>query len=282
VKDANTGEITEYYARIIFCNASTVGTAAILLNSRSETFPDGLGNGSGELGHNIMDHHYQMGASGTLDGFEDEYYRGRKPKGFYIPPFTNISEETKQQDYIRNFGYQGGATRASKKPDGVIGKDLKEVMFEPGKWRINLHCFGEILPYHDNRMYLNFDKRDKHGMPIITFDAKLRENEVKMRVHGVKAAAEMLEAAGCTDIRTFNRPTLVGECIHEMGTARMGHDPKTSVLNKWNQMHEVPNVFVTDGACMTSAGSQNPSITYMALSARAVDYADKQIKSGKL
>lgn len=145
-----------------------------------------------------------------------------------------------------------------------------------------MECFGEILPYHDNRMYLNFEKRDKHGMPIITFDAKLRENEIKMREHGVKCAIEMLEAAGCIDIRGRNNVTAIGACIHEMGTARMGHDPKTSVLNKWNQMHDVPNVFVTDGACMTSSGSQNPSITYMALTARAVDYADKQMKANKI
>lgn len=282
VKDAKTGQISEYYARVIFCNASTIGTTAILLNSRSKRFPNGLGNSSGELGHNLMDHHYQMGASGRIEGHEDEYYKGRKPKGFFIPPFTNIDEKTKQKDYIRNFSYQGGASRATNNPTGLVGADLKEQIFKPGSWRINLHCFGEILPYHDNRMYLNFDKRDQHGMPIITFDAKLRENEIKMREHGVQCAKEMLEAVGAKDIRTYNAATAVGACIHEMGTARMGHDPKTSVLNKWNQMHDVPNVFVTDGACMTSAGTQNPSITYMALSARAVDYADKQIKAGKL
>ncbi|WP_111980311.1 GMC oxidoreductase [Algibacillus agarilyticus] len=282
VKDANTGEIVVYTANIIFCNASTVGTAAILLNSRSEAFPNGLGNTSGELGHNMMDHHYGMGASGLIDGFDDEYYLGRKPKGFFIPPFTNIDEQTKQSDYIRNFSYQGGASRVKNAPKGVIGAALKDEIFKPGAWRINLHCFGEILPHHDNRMYLNFSKRDKHGLPLITFDAKLRENEYKIRKDGVKSAIEMLEAAGCTDIKSSDRETAIGACIHEMGTARMGHDPKTSVLNKWNQMHDVPNVFVTDGACMTSAGTQNPSITYMALTARAVDYADKQVKQGKL
>ena len=282
VKDANTGEITTYYARIIFCNASTVGTAAILLNSRSETFPNGLGNSSGELGHNLMDHHYGMGASGILEGYEEEYYKGRRPKGFFIPPFTNIDEETKQGEYLRNFSYQGGASRMNNVPEGMIGAALKAEIFKPGKWRINMECFGEILPYHENKMYLNYDKRDKHGMPIITFDAKLRDNEIKMREHGVRCAIEMLEAAGCTNIKGRNNVTAIGACIHEMGTARMGHDPKTSVLNRWNQMHDVPNVFVTDGACMTSAGTQNPSLTYMALAARAVDYADKQIKANKL
>ena len=143
-------------------------------------------------------------------------------------------------------------------------------------------CFGELLPYHENRMYLNFEKTDKFGMPIITFDAKLRENERVMRLDGVTCAEEMLEAAGCKEITSYNAATAPGACIHEMGTARMGLDPKTSVLNKWNQMHEVPNVFVTDGSCMTSSGTQNPSITYMALTARAVDYAHRQVNEGVL
>ncbi len=282
VKDANTGEETEFFAKIIFCNASTIGTAAILLNSRSDEFPDGLGNESGELGHNLMDHHYGMGASGTLKGFEDTYYQGRKPGSFYIPRFRNIDESTRQKDYIRGFGYQGQALRGLNSPGGMVGRELKEVLFSPGEYQIHLECFGEMLPYHDNQMYLDFDQRDKHGMPIITFKASLKENEHKLREDGIKCAIEMLEAAGCENIGSFNRATAPGACIHEMGTARMGHDPKTSMLNKWNQMHHVPNVFITDGACMTSAGTQNPSITYMALSARAVDYADKQIKNGNL
>lgn len=282
IKDAETGEQLEITARIIFCNASTVGTTAILLNSRSETFPNGLGNSSGELGHNIMDHHYGMGASGILPGLEDTYYSGRKPCGFYIPRFTNLDEETKKAEYTRGFGYQGEAQRFNNIPEGVLGKDLKEVVFQPGAYGIRMTCFGEMLPYHENRMYLDFTKTDPHGMPVITFDAKLRDNEVKLREDGVKCAVEMLEAAGCTNITSYNSATAPGACIHEMGTARMGHDPKTSVLNKWNQMHDVPNVFVTDGACMTSSGTQNPSITYMALTARAVDYAHKQIVSGKL
>ena len=282
VKDRVSGEEIEFFARIIFCNASTVGTTAILLNSRSETFPDGLGNSSGELGHNMMDHHYGMGATGVLPGFEDTFYKGRKPVGFYIPRFRNIDEATKRSDYLRGFGYQGGATRGNNIPEGVIGADLKKTIFEPGSYRISMTCFGEILPHHDNRMFLNFDKRDKHGLPIITFDAKLRENEMSMRKDGVQCAEEMLEAAGCKDITSYNNVTAPGACIHEMGTARMGRDPKTSVLNKWNQMHEVPNVFVTDGACMTSAATQNPSITYMALTARAVDYAHRMVNEGVL
>jgi choline dehydrogenase-like flavoprotein len=282
VKDANTGDVIDYSARIIFCNASTVGTTAILLNSRSETFPNGLGNTSGELGHNIMDHHYGMGAYGQLPGHEDDYYQGRKPVGFYIPRFTNIDEQSKRTDYKRGFGYQGQAMRGKNTPDGKIGADLKGEIFKPGGYHVSMTCFGEMLPHHDNRMYLNFEERDQHGLPIITFDAKLRENEMALREDGVKSAVEMLEAAGCTNIGSYNSLTAPGACIHEMGTARMGRDPKTSVLNKWNQMHDVPNVFVTDGACMTSSGTQNPSITYMALTARAVDYAHKQIQAGKL
>ena len=282
IKDRTTGEELEFFARIIFCNASTVGTTAILLNSRSDEFPDGLGNASGELGHNMMDHHYGMGAYGVLPGLEDTYYKGRKPGGFYIPRFRNIDDATRRKDYLRGFGYQGGAHRGPNVPPEVIGTDLKNVMFEPGPYTIGMTCFGELLPYHENRMFLNFDKKDKNGLPVITFDAKLRDNEINMREDGVQCAEEMLEAAGCTDIRSWNEETAPGACIHEMGTARMGRDPKTSVLNKWNQMHEVPNVFVTDGACMTSSGTQNPSITYMALTARAADRAVKLLNDGDL
>lgn len=282
VRDRVTGEDVEFFARIIFCNASTIGTTAILLNSRSETFPDGLGNASGELGHNIMDHHYGMGAAGDLPGFEDKYYKGRKPVGFYIPRFRNIDEATRRSDYVRGFGYQGSAMRGNNVPEGVVGADLKKTIFEPGPYRIAMTCFGELLPYHENRMFLNFDKLDPNGMPTITFDAKLRENEHALRKDGVQCAEEMLEAAGCKNITSHNIATAPGACIHEMGTARMGRDPKTSVLNGHNQMHEVPNVFVTDGACMTSAGTQNPSITYMALTARAVDYAHRMVNNNEL
>lgn len=283
VKDSQTGEESEYFSKIVFCNASTIGSTAILLNSRSEAFPDGLGNASGELGHNMMDHHYGMGASATMVGMEDTYYQGRNPAGgFYIPRFRNIDNATRRKDYLRGFGYQGEARRRLDVPTGMYGADLKKTIFMPGPYKVAITCFGEILPHHDNKMYLNFEKKDKHGMPMITFDAKLRENELTMRIDGVNCGAEMFEAAGCKDIETYNVETAPGAAIHEMGTARMGRDRKTSVLNKWNQIHDVPNVFVTDGACMTSAGTQNPSITYMALTARAVDYAHKQMGEGKL
>ncbi len=282
VIDAETGTEHIFNARIIFCNASTVGTTALLLNSRSERFPNGMGNDSGELGHNLMDHHYGMGAGAVFEGFEDTYYKGRKPNGFYIPRFRNIDADSERSDYLRGFGYQGQVWRQPLIAEETIGEELKEEIFKPGPYQISVACFGEMLPYHENRMFLNFEKRDKHGLPIITFDAKLRDNEMKLREDGVKCAVEMLEAAGCKNVWTYNDVTAPGACIHEMGTARMGNDPKTSVLNKWNQIHAVPNVFVTDGSCMTSSGTQNPSITYMALTARAVDYADKQIKKGEL
>lgn len=282
VIDSETKETHEFFAKIIFCNASTIGSTAILLNSRSEAFPDGLGNSSGELGHNIMDHHYGMGVSGTLEGFDDTYYKGRKPNGgFYIPRFTNINEETRRKDYIRGFGYQGGARRAKGGSSyAPPGEALKQEVLKPGPYQVSITCFGELLPYHENKMFLNFEKTDQWGMPIITFDAKLRENEEALRKDGIQCGIEMLEAAGCTNISSYNAPTAPGAAIHEMGTARMGRDPKTSVLNKWNQMHDVRNVFVTDGACMTSSATQNPSLTYMALTARAVDYAYKKMDKG--
>ncbi|WP_156772440.1 GMC oxidoreductase [Urechidicola croceus] len=281
--DAETGEKLEINARIIFCNASTVGTTAILLNSRSKRFPNGLGNDSGELGHNIMDHHYGMGVYGTLNKFEDTYYQGRKPQSFYVPRCTNLGDKmTERNEYKRGFGFQGTIRRRTDDSTNLLGKDLKDVIFKPGPYKLSMTCFGEMLPYHENKMSLDFERKDKNGIPTIVFDAKLRENEMKLREDGVKVGMEMLEAAGFEDIGYYNSATAPGACIHEMGTARMGRDPKTSVLNKWNQMHTVPNVFVTDGACMTSSGTQNPSITYMALTARAVDYADKQIKAGKL
>ncbi|WP_036187018.1 GMC oxidoreductase [Marinimicrobium agarilyticum] len=280
--DANTKEEEQISARIIFCNASTVGTTAILLNSRSEQFPNGLGNRSGELGHNMMDHHYGMGAAGYLPDLKDTYYSGRKPVGFYIPRFTNIDEASQKADYRRGFSYQGDAKRIENIPAGAVGKSLKQAIFKPGAYHVRMTCFGEMLPYHDNRMYLDFSQKDQWGMPLITFDAKLRDNEFKLREDGVKSAVQMLEAAGCTDITWNNDATAPGACIHEMGTARMGRDPQTSVLNQWNQMHDVPNVFVTDGACMTSSGTQNPSITYMALTARAVDYAHREVQAGRL
>ena len=280
VIDRVTKESREYYCKVLFMNASTLASAAILLNSKSERFPDGLGNDSGELGHNIMDHHYGMGGQGRMAGkFLDKYYKGRKPNGgFYIPRFRNLGDKaTERKDYIRGFGYQGGATRWGN-TNVPLGPGFKEKITQPGEYHISATCFGELLPYHENKMYLHETKTDQWGMPTLVFDASLKENERKLRIDGVECLGEMLEAAGCVDIKVNNDATAVGAAIHEMGTARMGRDPKTSVLNKWNQVHAVSNVFMTDGAFMTSAGTVNPSITYMAFTARAVDYLDRTMK----
>ncbi|MGB3801053.1 MAG: GMC family oxidoreductase [Lewinella sp.] len=277
VIDAETKETREYFSQVVFCNASTIGSTAILLNSKSERFPDGLGNDSGELGHNLMDHHYGLGGSGTFEGMEDQYYKGRKPNdGFYIPRFRNINDKTRQ-DFLRGYGYQGGMSRFID-TNAPLGPGFKDAISRPGPWKFRATCFGELLPYHDNRVFLSEEKVDQYGVPVLVFDAGLKENERKLREDGVNALAEMMEAAGFKDIETHNSPTAVGACIHEMGTARMGRDPRTSVLNQWNQVHAAPNVFVTDGSFMTSSGTQNPSITYMAMTARAVDYMDKELK----
>lgn len=283
VIDAETNEMIEFYAPIIFLNASALGSTFILLNSTSDRFPNGLGNDSGELGHNLMDHHFRVGASGDYDGFEDKYYYGRKPGSLYIPRFRNIKEQEK--DYIRGFGYQGGASREDWQR-GVaelsFGKELKDGLTTPGPWRMGMTAFGECLPYHENKVMLNKEVTDKWGQATLTFDCEFKENEMAMRKDMATDAAEMLEAAGFKDVQTYDNIGAPGLGIHEMGTARMGRDPKTSVLNKWNQVHAVPNVFVTDGACMTSAACQNPSLTYMALTARACDYAVSEMKKGNL
>jgi choline dehydrogenase-like flavoprotein len=249
------------------------------MNSISNRFQNGFGNDSGELGCNIMDHHLSVGASAQVEGYEDQYYSGRRANGFYIPRYRNIGKD--KRDYIRGFGYQGGASRqgwSSMVKELSIGADLKNAVSSPGKWTIGMGGFGEILPYHDNKVTLNKEKKDKYGLPTLTFDADLQENEFKMRKDMANDAAEMLEAAGFKNVGTFDNKIGVGLGIHEMGTARMGKDPKTSVLNKWNQVHACKNVFVTDGSAMTSAACQNPSLTYMALTARAVDYAVSELK----
>ena len=280
VLDAETGEQTEFFAKVIFLCASTFGSTFIMMNSVSSRFPNGFGNDSGELGCNIMDHHLAVGARAAVDGYEDKYYSGRRANGVYIPRYRNIGKD--KRDYLRGFGYQGGASRQGwgslvSAEESLLGADLKNAVIKPGKWGINLGGFGEILPYHDNRVTLNKDKKDKYGLPTLTFDAGFKENEKKMRVDMANDAAEMLEAAGFKNVEKYDRETGIGLGIHEMGTARMGKDPKTSVLNKWNQVHACKNVFVTDGSAMTSAACQNPSLTYMALTARAVDYAVKEL-----
>lgn len=285
VIDTETKETFEYFSRIVFLCASAIGSTFILMNSKSERFPDGLGNDSGELGHNLMDHHFQVGASGRYEGFNDQYYKGRRPNGFYIPRFRNLNKATTQKDFLRGYGYQGGASRqswGSYVKELGFGGDFKEAMFEPGPWRMGMTAFGECLPYHENKMTLDYEKTDGWGLPTVTFDAEWKENEANMKEDMMTQAAEILAAAGLKDVDTFDAWSYPGLGIHEMGTARMGHDPKTSILNKWNQVHSVDNVFVTDGACMTSAGCQNPSLTYMALTARACDHAVKELNKQNL
>jgi choline dehydrogenase-like flavoprotein len=275
----------EFKSKIIFMCASTVPTTSILMQSKSSRFPNGLGNDSGELGHNLMDHHFQIGADGTYDGFEDKYYTGRRPNGIYIPRFQNIGGNTKSKDFLRGYGYQGGASRTDWKEyvkEASYGEELKQAIVKPGKWVMGLNGFGEVLPYHENKMYLDYDKTDNWGLPTVTFDAKLRQNELSMRKDMQLQAMEMLDKAGFKDIKPYESSYALGLGIHEMGTARMGRDPKTSVLNSFNQMHSVKNIFVSDGSCMTSSGNVNPSLTYMAITARAVDYAVNELRKNNI
>ncbi len=285
VIDANTKEVLEFKAKIVFLCASAMASTAILMQSKSERFPNGMGNDSGELGHNIMDHQLGSGASGKFDGFKDRYYTGRRPNGFYIPRFRNLGNDTAKMNFLRGYGYQGGASRSNWSEaisELSYGKDFKKAVLEPGGWSIGMGGFGEVLPYHENHFTLNYDKLDQYGLPTIVFDAEFKENEIKMKEDWKVQAAEMLEAAGCKEVEIFDSNAPIGKGIHEMGTARMGHDPKTSVLNKFNQIHTVPNVYVTDGACMTSAANQNPSLTYMALTARAANHAVAELKKMNL
>lgn len=285
IYDSETKETKEYFAKIIFLCASTLGTAQILLNSSSERFPNGFGNDSGEVGHNLMDHHFRLGANGKSDEFKDQYYKGRRPTGVYIPRFRNIDAKSKMPNFIRGYGYQGGGSREGwgrYVAEAEYGKNLKDAISAPGDWGMGIMAFGECLPYHENKVTLNKDLKDIFGLPTLTFDAEWKDNEKEMRKDMMSAAAEMLEAAGLRDVTTFDAGCNPGLGIHEMGTARMGRDPKTSVLNKWNQIHSVPNVFVTDGSFMTSSSCVNPSLTYMAFTARAANFAVEELKKGNL
>lgn len=280
VIDANTKQTTEFQAHLIFVNASTVGTAFILLNSTSDRFPNGLGNDSGVLGKYLMDHHFRCGAHGEAPGFDDKYYYGRRANGIYIPRYRNVDPKEKR-DYVRGFGYQGSASRSGWHR-GIaelgVGKDFKGMLSQPGIWSMGLGGFGECLPYEDNTVTLDRNKRDKWGLPTLVFDVSFKDNERQMRKDMINDAAEMLEAAGMKNIQTYDSGSTPGQAIHEMGTARMGNDPKQSILNKWNQMHAVKNVFVTDGSFMCSTAAPNPSLTFMAMTARACDYAVREMK----
>jgi choline dehydrogenase-like flavoprotein len=283
VLDAETMLTYEFKAKIIFLCASAFNSTWILFNSATDIWPGGLGSSSGELGHNVMDHHFRCGAGGMVEGYDDKYYFGRRANGIYIPRFRNIGDD--KRDYLRGFGYQGGASRqgwSREIAEMSIGGAFKDALSEPGPWTIGITAFGEILPYHENKISLNKDKKDKWGLPVLEMDAEIKENEKKMREDMKNDAKEMLEAAGVKNVYVYDSEYYMGMGIHEMGTARMGRDPKTSVLNAYNQVWDAKNVFVTDGACMTSAGCQNPSLTYMALTARAADFAVSELKKRNL
>jgi choline dehydrogenase-like flavoprotein len=279
VIDTVTGKTTEYFAPLIFLNASTVATAAILLNSTSHCFPNGLGNGSEQVGRNLMDHHKGLSAAAEVDGFENRYYYGRRPTPAYIPRFRNVTN--KETDFLRGYNFGVSGSRSRQTADG-IGAAAKEAMSEPGGWQIVMYAFGECLPYQENRITLSADKKDKWGRPLVITDCEFKTNEKAMHEDMGEVAQEMLDIAGYKNIVVNNEISFPGNANHEMGTVRMGKDAKTSVLNAFNQMHEVPNVFVTDGSCMTSSSCVNPSLTYMALTARACDYAVKEMKKMNL
>lgn len=281
--DANTKEYRQYNARIIFLCASTLGSTQIMLNSKSEDFPNGLANSSGTLGKYLMDHIFMSGARGEHPGYQNTYYSGRRPNGIYIPRYRNITE--KDERFLRGYGYQGGASRPSWNRGFTtegIGIELKNKLQQPGPWNFSLGGFGEMLPDKRNHVWLDKNKRDQWGIPLLNIECELRQNEFSMLKAMADDAEDMLEAVGIINIEKYKEDAPPGLAIHEMGTARMGHDPNISVLNKFNQAHDIPNLFVTDGSSMSSSACQNPSLTYMALTARASASAVEMLKEGKL
>ena len=283
VTDAVSGATTEYTSRLVFLCASTLNTTWLLLRSATDLWPGGLGSSSGQLGRNLMDHHFRCGASGTLEGLEDQYYYGRRPTGFYIPRYRNLFGD--KRPYLRGFGYQGSASRSGwgrAVAELGIGGAFKDAAAQPGGWSIGATAFGEMLPSPDNRVWIDEGRKDKWGLPVLAIDCATGENERLMRQDMMNDMAESLEAAGVRNIGTYDSGYAPGMGIHEMGTARMGRDPKSSVLNGNNQVWDAPNVFVTDGACMASSACQNPSLTYMALTARAAHFAVAELQRRNL
>lgn len=285
IVDAETNKTYEFFAKVIFVCASAFNSTWVLMNSATDVWEGGLGSSSGQLGHNAMDHHFRLGAGGRVEGYEDKYIFGRRPTGLYVPRFVNVEGDTKKRDYVRGFGYQGAANRGSWRGEVAemsVGGDWKDAMLEAGDWSVGFTAFGEILPYHENRIFLDKNVKDKWGLPVLSMDMEIKENEWKMRHDMKEEMKEMLEKIGVKDVYTYDSEYGFGQGIHEMGTARMGTDPSNSVLNKHNQVWDAKNVFVTDGAAMTSGSCVNPSLTYMALTARAVDYAVSELKKGNL
>lgn len=283
VIDANTKQSLEFHAKVVFLCASTLESARILMNSATPEFSNGLANSSDQVGRNLMDHIFHAGASGVMPGNLDRQQLGNRPNGIYMPRFRNVKE--KHPDFVRGYGYQGGAGREDWGRGSEMagfGADFKHQLRTPGPWRFTFGAWGECLPNPENRMQLNHEKVDAWGIPTMNISHKWRENELAIFKDAMHSAAEMLDAAGAKDITLMTTPSVPGECIHEMGSARMGRDPKTSVLNQWNQAHDVKNLFITDGSFMASSACQNPSLTYMAMTARACDYAVGQMKKGEL
>jgi choline dehydrogenase-like flavoprotein len=285
VLDGITNVSTDYKAKVVFLCASTLNSTWILLRSANDIWPGGLGSSSGELGHNLMDHHFRVGAEGRIDetGMEEKYYFGRKPNSLYIPRYRNLFGD--KRDYVRGFGYEGAAGRSGWSravAELGVGGGFKDRAAEPGEWSIGGTAFGEMLPDHKNTVTIDETKKDKWGLPVLKIDCGHGENERLMRKDMAGDLAEMLEACGVKDVHTYDEESFPGMGIHEMGTARMGRDPKVSVLNSHNQVWDAPNVFVTDGACMASTACQNPSLTYMALTARAADYAVRELNRRNL
>ena len=283
VIDTKTKEIIEYYSKIVFVNGSTLNSTLLLMNSKSDRFPNGMGNDSGELGHNLMDHNYNCKVEGEYEGFADKYYSGRRPTGTYLARFRNFGND-KQINFKRGYAYAAGGSRApfSEEGETAVGEALKTDLTQLGPWKFGFSGMGECLPYHENQITLSKDKTDEWGMPILEIDAEYKENETVMTKDMINTAMEMLDRMKFKNITDKKEFRNIGLNIHEMGTARMGRDPKTSVLNGNNQVWGAKNVFVTDGACMTSSACQNPSLTYMALTARAADFAVKELKKMNL
>ena len=274
-----------YEAKVVFLNASAINSATILLNSANAENPRGLANGSDQVGRNLMDHIYALSTVGLLPKAPaDSYFKGRRPTGIYIPRYRNLTEESR--GYVRGYGFQGGATRMTGKSfamqPGVIGTDFKEAMRKFGPWMVFISGFGEMLPNPDNRVTLHPTRKDAWGMAIPHIECAMGPNEMNMTRQILEDGKAMVEAAGGIVLSQATEPGPPGLGIHEMGTARMGNDPKTSVLNRYNQAHEVPNLFCTDGAAMSSSACVNPSLTYMALSARAAHHAVEFLKEGKI
>jgi choline dehydrogenase-like flavoprotein len=278
VLDATNNQTTDYTARVIFLCASTLNSTWLLMRSATDVWPGGLGSSSGELGHNLMDHHFRVGAEGAIEGLDDKYIYGRSPSGFYIPRYRNFFGD--KRNYLRGFGYQGGAGRGGWSravAELGVGGAFKDRAAQPGPWGVGATAFGEMLPNHANKIGIDTTKTDKWGLPVLKIDCATGENERLMRVDMMNDMAEMLERCGVKHVSTYDAEYFPGMGIHEMGTARMGRDPKTSVLNAHNQVWDALNVYVTDGSCMTSAACQNPSLTYMALTARAADHAVNEL-----